>query len=176
MLVNISYQQWFLGQNTPYTQCRNVYHNFNSSSNDVVFALHLQTQSALRSCSCPQAAAFQYGHQKDCYITWKPSQWKQSCAEHALLQAICDKAMMDYILLGHYWFMEVKKILVRGCFLACFLLSLQKFKNFTELRFLFCSWTTMQCGQIMEIHHWQHWRGLFLFCLSLFLLLIFQMS
>lgn len=120
MLVNISYQQWFLGQNTPYTQCRNVYHNFNSSSNDVVFALLLQTQSAWRSCSCLQAAAFQYGHQKDCYITWKPSQWKQSCAEHALLQAICDKAMMDYILLGHYWFMEVKKNIVARLFPGLF--------------------------------------------------------
>lgn len=48
--------------------------------------------------------------------------------------------------------------------------SLCKSWHFTELRFLFYSWTTMQCGQIMETHHWQHWRGLFLFLpLSLFI-------
>lgn len=40
--------------------------------------------SSLHSCCCLQAAAFQYGHQKDGYITWKPSQWS-----HAMQREAC---------------------------------------------------------------------------------------
>lgn len=56
--------------------------------------------TTLHSCSCPQAALFQYCHQKDDYITWKPAQLNNPVRSGGLFRAICSEAMKCYIQLA----------------------------------------------------------------------------